>query len=83
MAGNEDAVRVWAAVQGQVRVGMDGTVIDLDHNAVWKYIEKAGVEDEMGTFERVMGLFRHFQEKDKDKADGGVDDYMKERDKLT
>lgn len=81
MAENVDIIRVYMAVQGQVRVAVDGTVIDLDHNAVWKYIEKCGVENEFEVFEQVIGLFRHFLEESRE---GKVtpEEYLKERDKV-
>lgn len=65
MPGNEDILNVYTAVRSQVRTaGMDGTVIDLDHNAMWTYMEKYGIENQLDVFEKVIGLFHHFLAED-------------------
>jgi len=52
---------VYRAVQSQVRTaGMSGVVIGLDHNAVWTYMEKHGIENQLEIFEKVVNLFHHF-----------------------
>lgn len=35
-----------------------GGIVDINHMAVWKAIEKYQVEDELRTFEKVIQTFR-------------------------
>jgi hypothetical protein len=58
---NEDAARIFQIVRGQCRIRWNGerdVVVDLDHLAVWAAIDAYGVRDRVGTFEKVLRLFR-------------------------
>ncbi len=60
MKENEDVARIYMTVRGQVRTRFNGKyddIIDLDHNAVWAAIDAYGIQDRVGTFEKVMALF--------------------------
>lgn len=41
---------------------MEAISVDLDHNSVWKTIEKYGIEDEVGCFEKVLSAFEAVRE---------------------
>ena len=61
LPGNEEVLSVYNAVQSQVRTaGMSGITIGLDHNAVWMYMDKYGIGNQLEIFEKVTRLFQHF-----------------------
>jgi len=63
MPENVDVIRVYLSVQGQVRTaGNTGMVVDLDHNAVWKYIEMNAIENPLSVFHGVTWLFHEMLE---------------------
>lgn len=65
LPGNEAILSVYNAVQGQViTAGMSGIVIGLNHSAVWKYMEKYEMENQLEIFEKVTKLFHHFLSED-------------------
>jgi len=56
-------------IRGQVITRHNGkydTIMDLNHLAVWAAIDGYGVKDRVGTFEKVLGTFHHFQEEARD-----------------
>jgi len=58
MIENDDVLKVYNIVSGQViTAGMDGTIIDLDHNAVHRDMELYKIENKCSVFERVVWLF--------------------------
>ena len=58
MIENDDVIKVYNLVSGQViTAGMDGTVIDLDYNAVLRVMELYDIPNKREVFERVVGLF--------------------------
>ena len=62
---NLDAINIWNIVQRQRiwLVGMGGaTSVDLDHNALWKTIEKYKIKDEVKCFEKVLKIFARIRE---------------------
>ena len=63
--------RVYVATQGQViTAGMSGVVVDINHAAVWKYMEKHGIGDKTHVFDRVVRLFNLLAEEERDKQEG-------------
>jgi hypothetical protein len=57
---NEDAARTFQMVRGQVLTRWNGerdVVMDLNHLAIWAAIDAYGIQDRIGTFEKVMALF--------------------------
>ena len=67
MQENVDVIRVYMAIRGQVRVAGMGDVVDLDHTAVWKFIEKSGIENQLVVFDSVVALFHRRLEEARDK----------------
>lgn len=57
---NEDAAEIYHIVRGQVITRFDGQIIDLNHLAVWAAIDGYGVKDRQGCFEKVLKVFYHF-----------------------
>ena len=60
MEENEDAARIFNAVQGQVLTRFNGkydVVTDINQLAVWAAIDAYGVRDRTGCFEKVCRLF--------------------------
>ena len=61
---NSDAIFVWSMTQDQLRTaGMDGVPFAPDHNAIWTFMDRFGIEDQQGTFQKVIFLFSHFIKK--------------------
>ena len=56
---NEDTLKIYGFVKGQVIVGMDGP-IDINQLAIWKIIENYGIKDPIKAFEKVVNIGRHF-----------------------
>ena len=70
MECNQDALRIWRLVKNQVvTVGM-GQPVDLNQMAIWEAIDRYGVEDQIGTFEKIVVLFRYLVSKAKEESDG-------------
>lgn len=65
---NVDAIKMWGIVRDQVIVAPMGGVVDLNHLAVWKDLEKYKVHDELKCFEKLRALHAHFQKKARDKG---------------
>lgn len=38
---------------------MDGTSVDIQHNAIWKLIDEFEIEDRIGCFFKVLAIFEH------------------------
>ena len=55
---NEDAFRVYRQCCSQYILGMGGPV-DVNHLAVWKYIEMYEIESPLECFETVIATCRH------------------------
>lgn len=65
---NADAINVWLITKGQIiSVGM-GEVVDINHLAVWKVIEKLGIANEWDCFNKVVRVFHHTTQLMKDKS---------------
>lgn len=72
---NRAVAQIWLLTRGQIiTVGMGG-VIDINHLALWKDIEKFKevyeIENEIDCFQRVIELFHYFLEIDQMAAKGG------------
>jgi len=67
---NRDAVRIFSIVRNQYIMGMNGP-ISINHLAVWKAIEKYGIQKERETFEKIIRLsswnLNEMMKKDEDK----------------
>lgn len=63
---NQEALRLWPIVRNQVIVGGMGSVIDINHLAVWEDIDRFGAEGPVNCFKKILILFNHFREKDSD-----------------
>jgi hypothetical protein len=59
MEENADAAFIYNLCRGQVIVAFD-KVIDLNHLAVWKNIEKFKIKNDADCFLKVNRVFRHF-----------------------
>ena len=69
MECNKDALRIWRLVKNQVvTVGM-GQPVDLNQMAIWEAIDRYGIEDQIGTFEKIVVLFRYLVSKAKEESD--------------
>jgi len=66
MTENLDVIRTYMAIGGQVRTE-EGTIVDLDHNAVWKFIEKNEMPNQVLVFSRTVALFHRQLELERDK----------------
>lgn len=62
---NAEAARIYQLTRGQV-VTVGEQVIDLNHVAVWKSIEKYKVKDQTGCFELVNKVFHYFLNKERE-----------------
>jgi len=62
MPENADAIRIWGLVKDQViTAGMDGTVIALNHLALWEAIDRFKIELPLNCFQKVLDVFNHTQ----------------------
>ncbi len=69
---NEVAAQIYFFVRSQAETRWNGEQdieIDLDHNAVWKAIEKfpGGVKDEWSTFQKISRAWHTAQQLKRDK----------------
>ena len=58
MEENDEAARIYMLCRGQVIVGGD-QVLDINHMAVWEAIDRYGVQEPVGCFEKVNRAFHH------------------------
>ena len=68
---NKQAAQIFQTVRSQCETRWNGEQdieIDLNHVALWKAIEKfpGGVNDEWGTFQRVLRAWHHAQQLKRD-----------------
>jgi hypothetical protein len=58
---NQDAIFVWSNTSDQLRpAGMDGAMFAPDHNAIWMFMDKFGIQNQCIVFQKVRALFTHF-----------------------
>lgn len=58
MIENDDVLKVYGIVSGQViTAGKDGTVVDLNHNALLGVMRLYKIQNRRSVFERVIQLF--------------------------
>jgi len=69
MTENLDVIRTYMAIGGQVRTTTEGMVVDLDHNAVWKFIEKNEMPNQVSVFSRTVSLFHRQLELEREKKE--------------
>jgi len=76
---NHAVAQIWLLTQGQIITAGMGDIVDINHIALWKNIEKFRdiyeIENETDCFLRVVKLFHYFLEIDKlaAKNSGGFD----------
>ena len=58
---------VWSLVNDQLIVSGTGEIIGLNHLAVWEVIDRYHISNPNRTFEKILKIFRHFQENKKEK----------------
>ena len=66
MEENEEVANVYQATRGQVRT-LGEQVIDIDHVALWQYIDRMKINDPIKIFRQVNNVFHHFLSKDREK----------------
>lgn len=67
---NEEAYLVYADVSGQFIMGPDGAIA-LNHEAIYRSMDRIGIEQKQFVFERVNAVFRLVKEAyQKDKRHG-------------
>ena len=66
MEENEEVANVYQATRGQVRT-LGEQVIDIDHVALWQYIDRMKISDPIKIFRQVNNVFHHFLSKDMEK----------------
>ena len=54
---NEDAITLYSIVQNQWIMGPGGPV-EINHLAVWSAIDRYGVKDGVGAFQKILALSR-------------------------
>lgn len=64
---NEQAGLVYMLVRNQVILSPSGEIVDLNINAVNAVMDIYDVKDKKGCFEKVLRLFYHFQEQNKNR----------------
>jgi len=57
---------VWSLISDQLIVSGLGEVIGLNHLAVWEVIDRYKVSNPVRTFEKIIKVFRYFQENKKE-----------------
>ena len=65
MKENEDAVKVFFKVRGQVIRAFNGeydVAVDLNHLAVWAMIDACEIKDRMRTFDKVVSAWHLLKE---------------------
>lgn len=58
MPGNEDAEKIYMLVRDQLIIGGVGSVVSLNQMAIHAAIDRLGVEDAVGCFEKVVMVYR-------------------------
>lgn len=58
MPGNEDAEKIYMLVRDQLIIGGLGNVIALNQMAIHAAIDRIGVDDAIGCFEKVVMVYR-------------------------
>lgn len=72
---NRAVAQIWLLTRGQIITAGMGEVVDINHLALWKDIEKFKeayeIENEVDCFQRVIDIFHYFLEIDRMTAKGG------------
>lgn len=60
---NIEVVKVWSLIHDQLIVGGAGTVIALNHLAVWEVIDRYEINNPVECFEKILKIFYNSKER--------------------
>lgn len=70
LAKNQDALEVFSMCSNQAIVaGMAGVILDINFDAVCRVMDLYGVEDKKACFKKVVHVFRHMRDKQREEQE--------------